>query len=621
MSTALQATSASANVDLSSIVLDNSWPRDLSPETIENLEKSRKIERLSKNDDNRSKRPVFNGHYVLVKPTGLANPKLVLVSDDVANNLLKLTKEQVESNQFLQFVSGNLVLNDGAAETWATPYALSIMGSRYTNNCPYGTGNGYGDGRAISIAEFNGHELQLKGAGKTPFARGADGRAVLRSSIREFLASEAMHSLGIDTTRALSLVRSDNGDTVLRPWYSDDAQLRATRKSDPNMMISEPCAITCRVAKSFVRIGHIDLFSRRVIAQQRQDPQQKYDTTDRVWKELEEIIWHACKREYRSEAYDPHIDSNNLEQAATKMLDLAAVRIADMVSGWVRVGFAQGNFNADNCLVGGRTMDYGPFGWMDEFTPLFAKWTGSGQHFGFLNQPSAGFVNYQVLVESVVPVIAVAQRTAGVTDIEMTDKLLENFMTKAQVIFNQKVEGVFNLKLGLPEDADASEDLWEALQVLMADTRTDWTLFWRQLTYVMKDMDKLDSTEYEAMLEILEGGGERNDRSPFYEPLTSRQRKDWIEWIKNWREIVKITKRPSDEVYQQMKKNNPKFVLREWILVEAYSAAASGDFSIVEDLHDLCKHPYDEGTPELMDKYYRRQPETSIAKGGTAFMS
>jgi len=638
--------STTATNDLSSIVLDNSWPRDLSPETSENLEKSRKMERLSSKDDNRSKRPVFNGHYVLVKPTGLINPKRILVSDDVAYNLLKLTPEQVESNDFLQFVSGNLVLNDGAAETWATPYALSIMGTRYTSNCPYGTGNGYGDGRAISIAEFNDHELQLKGAGKTPFARGADGRAVLRSSIREFLASEAMHSLGVDTTRALSLIKSESGDTVQRPWYSDDAvlqipglddprlaqypeeerrqiiqQLRATRKSDPNKMITEPCAITCRVARSFVRIGHVDLMAKRVIAQQEQHPQQKYDTTNRVWKELEEIIWHACKREYRAEAYDPYVETNNLDQAATKLLNLSAAGIADMVNGWVRVGFAQGNFNADNCLVGGRTMDYGPFGWMDEFTPLFAKWTGSGQHFGFLNQPSAGFANYQVLAESVVPVIAVARRTAGVTDAEMTAKLLEEFMTKAQVIFNQKTEEVFNLKFGLPADADAGEDLWEALQGLLANTRTDWTLLWRQLSYVMRDMDDLDATNYEAMMTKLEGGEAGSDASPFYEPLTSQQRKDWTNWIKEWREILKITKRPSEEVYEQMKKNNPKFVLREWILVDAYSAAANGDFSMMKELHDLCKHPYEEGTPEQTALFYRRAPETSLAKGGTAFMS
>ena len=628
--------------DLSSIVLDNSWPRDLSPETPENLAKSRRTEGLSEDDDNRKKRPVFNGHYVLVKPTGLKNPKTIVVSDDVAHKLLNLTPEQVESDDFLQFVSGNLVLNNGAAETWATPYALSIMGTRYTNNCPYGTGNGYGDGRAISIAEFSGHELQLKGAGKTPFARGADGRAVLRSSIREFLASEAMHSLGIETTRALSLVQSVNGDTVHRPWYSDDAvlqipsiddprlaqypeeerrqiiqQLRANRKADPNMMIVEPCAITCRVAKSFVRIGHIDLFARRVMALQTQDGKTKYDTTDRVWKELEEIIWHACKREYRDEAYDPNIETKNLEQAATTLLNSAAIRIADMVSGWIRVGFAQGNFNADNCLVGGRTMDYGPFGWMDEFTPLFAKWTGSGQHFGFLNQPSAGFVNYQVLVESVAPVIAVARRTAGVTDSEMTDKVVEEFMLKAQVIFNKKTEETFNMKLGLPADADMGEELWESLQNVLASTRTDWTLLWRELTYIMRDVDDLESTDYEAMMKQLEGG----DASPFYEPLTSQERKDWTAWIQQWREILKATKRPANEVYEQMKKSNPKFVLREWILVEAYSAAATGDFSMVKDLHELCKNPYDEGTSEQASRYYRRAPESSQAKGGTAFMS
>ena len=150
----------------------------------------------------------------------------------MAHNVLKLTKEQVESPEFVhQLVSGNLILG----ETWATPYALSIMGKRYTSNCPFGTGNGYGDGRAISIAEFAGHELQLKGAGKTPFARGADGRAVLRSSIREFLASEAMHYLGVGTTRALSLVKSSGQDTVMRPWYSPDAKLKLPDMDDPRL--------------------------------------------------------------------------------------------------------------------------------------------------------------------------------------------------------------------------------------------------------------------------------------------------------------------------------------------------------------------------------------------------
>lgn len=627
---------------LSSITLTNSWPRELSPETLENIQKSRRLERLSaENDDNRSKRPVFNGHYALVKPTGLKKPQQIVISDDVAYNLLKLTPEQVASEDFLKLVSGNLALG----ETWATPYALSIMGTRYTNNCPYGTGNGYGDGRAISIAEFNGYELQLKGAGKTPFHRGADGRAVLRSSIREFLASEAMHHLGIATTRALSLVESKT-DTVNRPWYSNDAvlkipdmndlrlaqypeekrreiiqQLRTTQKADPNMMITESCAITCRVAPSFVRIGHLDLFARRVIAKQQQHPKRKYDTNDRSWKELEELVWHACKLEYKIEAYDPNIEPKNLEQAATKFLDLAAIKISDMVNGWIRVGFAQGNFNADNCLVGGRTMDYGPFGWMEEFNPVFAKWTGSGQHFGFLNQPTAGFVNYQVLVESVVPVIAAARMTGEGKEDTITTNLVEEFMTKAQVIFNQKTEAVINLKLGLPDDADTGEELWEALQTLLKTSRADWTLFWRQLTYVIRDMGDLESSDYESMMKKLEGE-KGSDVSPFYEPLTAGNRRDWIEWMKDWRVILKTMNRPSEEVWKQMRINNPKYVLREWMLVEAYSTAtADGDMSNVKELFDLIKSPYEEGTSQQTESYYRRAPDSSITKGGTAFMS
>jgi uncharacterized protein YdiU (UPF0061 family) len=615
----------------------------LSPETPENLQKSRDLEGLGEGDDNRHKRPVFNGHYVLVKPTGLPKPQRILVSADVAHNLLQLTEEQVASDDFVDWVSGNMVLQ----ESWATPYALSIMGSRYTSNCPYGTGNGYGDGRAISIAEFNGYELQLKGAGKTPFHRGADGRAVLRSSIREFLASEAMHYLGIETTRALSLVKSETL-TVNRPWYSNDAvlnipdeddvrlaqypveqrkliiqQLRTQQKADPNIMITEPCAITCRVSSSFVRIGHIDLFARRVekksletmSASSDEDESQRYDTSSNEWKELEQIIWHACKREYKAEAYAPYIESNNLEGAATKFLELAATKIANMVTGWVRVGFAQGNFNADNCLVGGKTMDYGPFGWIEEYSPFFAKWTGSGQHFGFLNQPTAGLVNYQVLVESVVPVIAAARGEEA-----NPEKLVEDFMMRAKVIFEQQIDATFNAKMGLPRDADAGEDLWEALQPLIRESRTDWTLFWRQLTYVIRDVPDLDSSEYEEMMKILEGR-EGSESSPFYELLTAEKRRDFIAWIKDWREVLKASKIPTEEILERMMKSNPKYVLREWMLVDAYTAAGNGDYSILKDLYDLVQQPYDEGDSKHESSYYRQAPASSHARGGTAFMS
>lgn len=330
---------------------------------------------------------------------------------------------EVYSEEFVKYFSGDvdgattssddgddeeMVMMEGLKEieTWATPYALSIMGKRYTNNCPYGTGDGYGDGRAISIGEVvvpfnhndnNGdessheslypkhaarYELQLKGAGQTPFCRGADGRAVLRSSIREFLASEAMHHLGISTTRALSLIVSDDpgGDTSARPWYSDRAQTRALptmddprlaqyddqqkreiisqiaaqSKADPDVMREEKCAITTRVASSFVRIGHLDLFARRVEMMQAKLGAAKQLKNDggedgvdmsikdtQQYQELEDMMWHACFREYYDEAYAPYWESKDAKSAAIALMDAAMVRIAKMVAGWVRVGFVQ----------------------------------------------------------------------------------------------------------------------------------------------------------------------------------------------------------------------------------------------------------------------------------------
>ena len=358
-------------------------------------------------------RPIYNGHYVKVRPTPLKNPKLVIHSPEMVRDL-GFEEGEVFSEEFVAYFSGDV---DGATtttatdgdndgedliETWATPYALSIMGKRYTNNCPYGTGDGYGDGRAISIGEVvvpfndgdNGdssheslypkhaarYELQLKGAGQTPFCRGADGRAVLRSSIREFLASEAMHHLGISTTRALSLIVSDGpgGDTSARPWYSDRAQTRALptmddprlaqyddqqkreiisqiaaqSKSDPDVMREEKCAITTRVASSFVRIGHLDLFARRVemmqaklgAAKEKNDGDEDVDMSikdTQQYQELEDMMWHACFREYYDEAYDPYWESKDAKSAAIALLDAAMVRIAKMVAGWVRVGFVQ----------------------------------------------------------------------------------------------------------------------------------------------------------------------------------------------------------------------------------------------------------------------------------------
>uniref|UniRef100_A0A7S2S7N9 Selenoprotein O n=1 Tax=Eucampia antarctica TaxID=49252 RepID=A0A7S2S7N9_9STRA len=218
--------------------LNNSWISQLQTETSENRQQSLQRANLDVSHTlNNIKRPIFNGHYIKVEPTPLKEPRLVIHSPQMVQQL-GLSSEDIQADAFVQYVSANLdgsLHNDEKSDAWATPYALSIMGTRYTSNCPFGTGDGYGDGRALSIGEFlindstnERLELQLKGAGPTPFCRGADGRAVFRSSIREFLASEAMHHLGVSTTRALSLVVSPI-DTSRRPWYSPQNTKKNTR--------------------------------------------------------------------------------------------------------------------------------------------------------------------------------------------------------------------------------------------------------------------------------------------------------------------------------------------------------------------------------------------------------
>ena len=201
-------------------------------------------------------RQVFSGHYVPVTPKPLPNPECIAHSSSLFAEL-GLSEALVDDPAFSRLFSGDI----GAAVApmrpfgWATGYALSIYGSEYIQQCPFGTGNGYGDGRAISVFEglFQGRrwECQLKGGGPTPYCRGADGRAVLRSSVREFLAQEFMHALGVPTSRSLTLYASQT-ETVRRPWYSPNS-----RSFDPDILVDNPVAITTRVAPSFLRVGQL----------------------------------------------------------------------------------------------------------------------------------------------------------------------------------------------------------------------------------------------------------------------------------------------------------------------------------------------------------------------------
>ena len=235
-------------------------------------------------------RQVFSGHYVPVKPTAIAEPDYIAHSHTLFREL-GFADDLAQSDDFKRLFSGDTshIPEPMRKAGWATGYALSIYGTEYTQQCPFGTGNGYGDGRAVSVLEavINGQrwEMQLKGGGRTPYCRGADGRAVLRSSVREFLAQEHMHALRVPSSRSLSLYVSKR-ETVTRPWYSEGSY-----SYDPDIMVSEPVAITTRVAPSFLRVGQLELFGRR--ARNAEYPE--------AADELEMIALHLIDREYQNE--------------------------------------------------------------------------------------------------------------------------------------------------------------------------------------------------------------------------------------------------------------------------------------------------------------------------------
>ncbi len=343
---------------------------------------------------NKTARQVKSGHYVEVCPTSLPAPRYVIHSQALFQ-ALGLTEEVASDPAFMQFFTGDLDSGVEAANAdslsatlrpkgWATGYALSIYGQEMVNNCPFRTGNGYGDGRAISVLEVllaDGQhwEFQLKGGGATPYCRGGDGRAVLRSSIREFLASEAMAALGVPSARALCLFVSGS-ETVTRPWYSPGA-----KTEEPDRMVDEPAAITTRAAPSFLRVGQVELFGRRA----------RHNAHPRALAELEAIFLHALDREYPDLAAALRGPEVTLADKVVAMAREFGVRLSHLVAHWIRVGYCQGNFNSDNCALGGRTLDYGPFGFMEAYDPAFQMWIGGGEHFAFMNQPMSRSGQFQ----------------------------------------------------------------------------------------------------------------------------------------------------------------------------------------------------------------------------------
>ena len=520
-----------------------------------------------------SPRQVYSGHYVPVTPIALTSPKYITHSREFFKEL-GLGDKLIEDENFTQFFSGNYKVNTKDLNNfgWATGYALSIYGTEYNSQCPFRTGNGYGDGRAISIFEgvFKGQrwEMQLKGSGPTPYCRGGDGRAVLRSSIREFLAQELMHSLGVPTTRSLTLFVSEK-DKVKRPWYQKDSE-----SFDPEIMVDNYVAIATRVAPSFLRIGQIELFARRV----------KNKSHDESFQELKMIVEHLINRNYKDEIFN----NKPFSEQVIELAYLYRKRLTSLVANWIRVGYCQGNFNSDNCALGGYTLDYGPFGFCELFDPLFQPWTGGGEHFSFFNQPLAAELNFKMFCSSLKLLVE--------KDKSSSNKLVE-IMHGFTKCMDEEIQIMWSKKLGIKI---YDENLIKNLFNLMITTKVDYTKFFRNLSKIPNNVNDL--------------------KDSFYKPPTNELESSWNIWIKSWKSCLDKSFELKD-ISNSMLQTNPKYIWREWLVVSAYEKAEKGDYSELKDLQNLFKDPYGNNSSESNKKYDRLRPNKYFNAGGISHYS
>jgi serine/tyrosine/threonine adenylyltransferase len=474
--------------------------------------------------------------YTKLAPQGLPDPYWIGLSRAVADQL-ELSEDWLTSSQALRVFAGNLV-----------PEGASALASVYSGH-QFGVWAGQlGDGRALMLGELDtalgGMEMQLKGAGRTPYSRGGDGRAVLRSSIREFLCSEAMHGLGIPTTRALALVGSD---------------MMARRETN------ETTAVVTRTAPSFIRFGHFEHFAYRGQNE-----------------ELKALADYVIER-YYPECLLP--TTNQADKAAATALPhnpyaalLAAVsaRTANMVAAWQAVGFCHGVMNTDNMSILGLTIDYGPFQFLDGFNPAhICNHSDEQGRYAYNRQPNIAYWNLFCLGQALLPLIeqvevanspdggdggyAEAAQAAAVA-------ALEPFKT----LFPEALQAKMQAKLGLLDRQDTDKVLIEDILKLLAKERTDYTIFWRTLS----DGVAIDSPDqFEAVRDMFV------DRTAF------------DAWA------IRLKARHPDATV--MRQSNPKFVLRNHVVptaIEHAQGKASGlkDFSEVARLLKVLESPFDE---------------------------
>ena len=500
------------------------------------------------------RRQVHGACYSRVRPTPVRAPRLVAYAREVAQ-LLDLSEEACHTREFIEVLSGNRLLPA------MDPFAMCYGGHQFGH-----WAGQLGDGRAIILGDIVNQRnqrwvLQLKGAGPTPYSRTADGLAVLRSSIREFLCSEAMHHLGVPTTRALSVVTT--GETVLRDMFY---------QGDPR---PEPGAIVCRVAPSFTRFGNFEIFASRGEIE--------------VLRQLADYTLRTDFPELGSPSKDTYL----------AWLREVCRRTAHMILQWMRVGFVHGVMNTDNMSILGLTIDYGPYGWLEDYDPNWTPNTTDAEwrRYRFGTQPQIALWNLGKLANALLPLVE---------DVPA----LEQALTTYNETFTFGWQAMMADKLGLAHYTASTDDaLVSDLLTLLQSSETDMTIFYRSLCL----LDSRAGAVEEALLAPF--------MAAYYRPaaLSAEQRQQTLAWVNRYCERLRQQGVPDAQRQQRMQCVNPKYVLRNYLAQLAIDSAEQGDFSLVNEQLDVLRNPYTEQPGK--EAYAEKRPDWARQRPGCSMLS
>ena len=509
------------------------------------------------------RRQVAGAVYSRVNPTPVKNPQLVAGAAEVAA-LIDLPESIFTQTEFAQVFAGNQLL------AGMEPHACCYGGHQFGN-----WAGQLGDGRAINLGEVRNHNgqhwtLQLKGAGPTPYSRTADGLAVLRSSVREFLCSEAMFHLRVPTTRALSLVTT--GEWVRRDMFYD---------GNPQL---EAGAVVCRVAPSFTRFGNFEIFSARGDIET-----------------LKKLADFTIRTDF------PHLLESSSDEIDTdtylQWFIEVCTRTAQLMAHWMRVGFVHGVMNTDNMSILGLTIDYGPYGWLEGYEPDWTPNTtdAQGRRYRYGAQPRVALWNLAQLANAIYPLI---------NAVEPLQQALETYRTEYERCAQRDMANKLGLSRFDPAQDQALTD--ELLEVLQS-AEIDMTIFYRLLARL--SLDDIHQYTDAQWVDIV--------RPAYYQPVDNTAEASMAKWLRSYAQRLQqdyvLTGNDDQQRRARMNAVNPKYVLRNYMAQQAIDKASEGDNSEVERLLQVLRKPYDE-QPEY-EEYFSKRPEWARHKAGCSMLS